>query len=86
MRITVEIDDDVLAAAKRLAAGQRTTLGNVISRLTRQALAQRRVSSKHQPMRNGLPQLPRTRGAVTNEMIEQLLEPKYDSETGLWDA
>ena len=85
MRITVEIDDDVLAAAKRLAAGQRTTLGNVISRLARQALARQRQLPKHR-LRNGLPQLPRTKGVVTNEMIAELLEPKYDPETGLWDA
>jgi hypothetical protein len=33
MRTTLDIDDDVLAAAKELASGQRTTAGKVISDL-----------------------------------------------------
>jgi hypothetical protein len=31
MRTTLDIDDDVLAAVKELAAGQGTTVGKVIS-------------------------------------------------------
>jgi len=30
MRTTLDIDDDVLAAAKELAAGQKTTAGKMI--------------------------------------------------------
>jgi hypothetical protein len=38
MRTTLDIDDDVLLAAKELAAIRRTTAGQVISDLARQAL------------------------------------------------
>ena len=37
MRTTLTIDDDVLAAAKGLAARQNRTVGEVISALSRQA-------------------------------------------------
>ncbi len=39
MRTTIEIDDDVLAAAKEMASRQRVSAGTVISRLLRQAMA-----------------------------------------------
>jgi hypothetical protein len=39
MRTTLDIDDDVLAAAIELACGQKTTAGKVISGLARRALA-----------------------------------------------
>lgn len=38
MRTTLQIDDDVLAAAKVLAENQKRPIGNVISDLARQAL------------------------------------------------
>jgi hypothetical protein len=38
MRTTLDIDDDVLTAAKERAAGEKTTTGKVISNLARQAL------------------------------------------------
>ena len=38
MRTTLQLDDDVLAAARVLARQQRTSLGAVISELARQAL------------------------------------------------
>ena len=40
MRTTLDIDDDVLAAAKSLARRQRKSAGAVISALARQALNQ----------------------------------------------
>jgi hypothetical protein len=39
MRTTLDIDDDVLAAAIELACGQKTTAGKVISGLARTALS-----------------------------------------------
>ncbi len=39
MRTTIDIEDDVLAAAKELARLQNVSAGQVISRLVRQALA-----------------------------------------------
>ena len=40
MRTTLEIDDDLLQAAKDLARQQKTTAGHVVSSLLRQALTQ----------------------------------------------
>ncbi|MFA6930946.1 MAG: hypothetical protein WCT05_11515 [Lentisphaeria bacterium] len=39
MRTTVDIEDDVLAAAKELARMQNVAVGRVISRLMREALS-----------------------------------------------
>jgi hypothetical protein len=38
MRTTLEMDDDLLQIARHLAAQRRTTMGQVISDLTRKAL------------------------------------------------
>jgi hypothetical protein len=43
MRTTVDLDDDVLAAAKALAAAERRSLGKVVSDLVRRGLAPRPV-------------------------------------------
>ena len=55
MRTTLDIDDDVLQAAKELAASRRTTAGRVISELARKALEPTRAVRE----RNGVPVLPR---------------------------
>lgn len=39
MRTTIDIEDDVLAAAKELARMQNVSAGQVVSRLMREALA-----------------------------------------------
>ena len=46
VRITVDIDDDVLQSAKELAAKRGTTLGRVVSDLIRSALAHRSGSGR----------------------------------------
>jgi hypothetical protein len=71
MRTTLTIDDDMLAAAKGLAARQKKTIGEMISALSRQAL---RPPAAGRKTRNGVP-LPSVRpGAmlVTPEMVNQL--------------
>jgi hypothetical protein len=60
MRTTLDIDDDVLNAAKELAAARRTTAGRVISELARKAL--RPTNSSR--VRNGVPLLPRRPGSA----------------------
>jgi hypothetical protein len=55
MRTTLDIDDDVLQAAKELAASSRKTTGQVLSDLARRALQPTRTSR----VRNGVPVLPR---------------------------
>ena len=71
MRTTLAIDDDVLAAAKGLAARQHKSLGEVISELARQAL---QPSGKGKNSRNGIPLLPLRpdSGVVTPEIVNQL--------------
>jgi hypothetical protein len=73
VRTTLSIDDDVLTAAKEMAAAQDKTLGEVISALARQALTPSRSARK---TRNGVPLLPvRSRTArVTSELVQQLRE------------
>ena len=39
MRTTIDIEDDVLAAAKEMASQQRVSAGTVVSRLLRQAMS-----------------------------------------------
>ena len=55
MRTTLDIDDDVLEAAKELAASRSTTAGRVLSELARKGLAPARAPR----VRNGVPLLPR---------------------------
>ena len=71
LRTTLNIDDDVLAAAKGLAARQDKSIGEVISALTRQAL---KPTNTRRQVRNGVPLLAVRAGAapVTPELENQL--------------
>ncbi|MEQ1881171.1 MAG: CopG family transcriptional regulator [Burkholderiales bacterium] len=71
MRTTLAIDDDVLAAAKGLAARQKKTVGQVVSELARQSLRPATASAKS---RNGVPLLPvnAKAGPVTLEVVNAL--------------
>ena len=73
MRTTLTIDDDVLAAAKELAATEQKTVGEVISALARRAL---RPAETGRKKRNGVPLLPVNSKAprVTSELVRQLRE------------
>jgi Arc/MetJ family transcription regulator len=51
MRTTLEIDDDVLQAAREQAKTGNTTVGRVISQLLRESLAARNAQQPR--MRNG---------------------------------
>lgn len=73
MRTTLDIDDDVLLAAKELAAIRKTTAGQVISDLARQALIGPSREEKPE-YRNGFRLLPRTGTVITPEMVEKWLE------------
>ena len=55
MRTTLEIDDELLQAAKEIAAHRGITAGQVVSELLRKALAPATVSPR---VRNGVPLLP----------------------------
>jgi hypothetical protein len=71
VRTTLSIDDDVLIAAKDLAAKQRRSLGEVISDLARTAL---QPDAPDRRTRNGIPLLPHRPGAkpVTPELVDRL--------------
>ena len=81
MRTTLDIDDDVLAAAKELAKTQNSTAGEIISDLARRALttaagAEGREAAPHGLLyEDGWYVLPSRGGAVvTNELIEKIQE------------
>ena len=73
MRTTLAIDDDVLAAAKEIAATERKSVGEVISALARTAMCPQTSTRK---TRNGVPLLPMRPGTrrVTSELVRQLQE------------
>jgi hypothetical protein len=56
MRTTLDLDDDILQAAKELAAMEGTTAGRIVSDLVRKAL----TPSSTTRMRNGVPLLSRS--------------------------
>ncbi len=56
MRTTVNIDDDVLCAARELAAQRGITTGQMLSELARKAL---KPAGPNAELRNGVPLLPR---------------------------
>jgi hypothetical protein len=61
MRTTLDLDEDILDAAKELASQRGTTAGRVISELVRQAL---QTPAESLPIRNGVPLLARRSGGV----------------------
>jgi hypothetical protein len=70
MRTTLSIDEDVLAAAKAVAARQGKSVGQVVSELARRSLRPARASAS----RNGVPLFPLRKGAkpVTPELVNKL--------------
>lgn len=74
MRTTLNIDDDVLKAAKERARRERRTAGAVISDLARQALtASRTESEAREPGAHyGFRPFPKRGGIVTNDLVDAL--------------
>jgi hypothetical protein len=71
MRTTLDLDDDVLQAAKELAAVHRVTAGKMVSNLVRKALTPTGPVPK---IRNGVPLLPHRPGSriVTMKLVNEL--------------
>ncbi|MBA3748398.1 MAG: antitoxin [Solirubrobacterales bacterium] len=71
MRTTFEIDDDVLAAARELAALERRSLGSVISELARRGLTPAQVL-----VEGSLPviRIPAGSPPITPEMVRRALD------------
>ena len=70
MRTTVDLEEDVLLAAKEIARQPGVSIGKVISELARQALARPGAVT----MRNGIPLFPVQPSAqvITPELVNQL--------------
>jgi len=75
MRTTLDIDDDILQAAKELAASRRTTAGKVLSDLARTALEPARPARE----RNGVPLLPRRRAGAPRPTMKRVNELRDDA-------
>lgn len=71
MRTTLDIDDDVVAAARELAASGRRSLGAVISELARRGLTPARVETD-----DGLPviRVPPGTPPITPETVRRALD------------
>jgi len=71
MRTTLEIDDDVVAAARELAARDRRSLGSVISELARRGLTPARIVAD-----GALPviHVPEGSSPITPEMVRRALD------------
>ena len=80
MRTTLDIDEDVLQAAKELAKRSRTTAGQVLSDLARQALRQSAEGTGAKSSRRraadflGFKPFPARGGIVTDELVNALRE------------
>lgn len=71
MRTTLDIDEDVVLAARELAAEERRSLGSVISELARRGLAPARVETEGE-----LPviSVPPGAQAITPQMVRRALD------------
>ena len=76
MRTTLDIDEDVLQAAKERARRDKKTTGEVISELARSALtaAPRASATRGSKSLYGFRPFPKRGGIVTNELIDKLRE------------
>lgn len=81
MRTTLDIDEDVLVAAKEKAASEKSTTGKVISDLARQALT--RPAKGPLIKRNGFYVMPSRGGVVTSALVRRLEEEADLQDAGL---
>ena len=78
MRTTLDIEDDVLMAARDTARRNKLSIGAVISDLARRSLTAQSTDRGRRETRHpgltklGIEPLPRRGGVVTNEIINQL--------------
>ncbi len=75
MRTTLDIEEDVLLAAKELAEREGSTAGRIISLLARRGLSNPKSKLKKTPViRGGVP-LVRSRGeVVTTDRIRKIMD------------
>lgn len=74
MRTTLDLDEDVLIAVKERARRERRSAGAVLSELARRGLTTGSGAQEPVAARYGFQPLPRRGAAVTNTLIDSLLE------------
>lgn len=74
MRTTLDIEDDVLVAAKEMARREHLSAGQVISRLARQSLTARVDQQLTAPTVGGFRPLPARGVLVSNDQVNALRE------------
>ena len=74
MRTTLDIEDDVLLAAKDMARREGLTAGQIISRLARVALTRRVDPQPSPPTVSGFRPLPARGVMVSNDQVNALRE------------
>ncbi|MHB8972524.1 MAG: hypothetical protein ACYC3X_26310 [Pirellulaceae bacterium] len=74
MRTTLDIDEDVLQAAKELAAREQKTAGKLISEWARRGLRGPTELSPESSLANGFEVLPAEGRLITHELVRQLVE------------
>jgi len=74
MRTTLDIDEDVLRAAKDLARRQHKTAGAVISELTRKALTTPPPAVRQRKAAHGFRPFPARGSLITNAQVDKLRE------------
>ena len=73
MKTTLDIADDVLAAAKRISVREKKSVGQLISEFARAGLAGTVVSTPTPPeIFHGFRPFPSRGGRVTNDLINRL--------------
>ncbi len=72
MRTTLDIEEDVLLAAKELAKHEGRTAGQVLSALARKGLAS--SSSNKSSVRGGVPLLPSRGEIITLEKVQKIMD------------
>ncbi len=70
MRTTLNVDDDVLLAARQRAALEGTSVGEALSAMAREGLR----SAKSRRTRNGVQLIPNAKRRVTPEIVQELLD------------
>lgn len=71
MRTTLDIDGDVLLAAKEIARQRGSTAGRVLSDLARRGLMRTEGETR---LRNGVPVLPSRGEIVTIERVQRIAD------------
>ena len=75
MRTTLNLEDDALLVAKRMAERQRLSLGEAVSKLVRAgAQAGHSATPRSQPLRGRFALLPQRDEIITPEHVRDLME------------